>query len=264
MKPSGRGIAIGSVALVLALPLLADDTSDGDQGPEELRTARVIYLNTTLAYVDAGREEGLREGDILEVVRDDVIVTSVQVSYLSSHRASCTFEDAAGTIIVGDTVRFTPHLSEGTSTGAMAETTASRSRRRGNVFRRVGLRGRIGVRYLAIKDRTGTGSDLSQPGLDLRLDGTSVGGSPIDLAVDVRSHRTYSTHSDGTVDRSDRTRVHRLAVSWSELHSGLRLTLGRQYSPALSAGKCVVPRVAADRSGQHHSQLRLILIRHVV
>ncbi|HET6278630.1 MAG TPA: hypothetical protein VFG08_07595, partial [Candidatus Polarisedimenticolia bacterium] len=93
----------------------------------------------------------------------------------------------------------------------------------------------VGVRYLTVRDRTGTGSDFSQPALDLRLDGNSIGGSNFDLAVDVRGRRTYTTLLDGSQTSDDLSRVYRLSTSWHSDEGGVRMTVGRQYSSSLSS-----------------------------
>ena len=52
-------------------------------------TAHVTYVAATSAYVDAGQDEGLAEGDELEVVRDGGVIATLKVTYVSTHRVSC-------------------------------------------------------------------------------------------------------------------------------------------------------------------------------
>lgn len=197
-------------------------------------TARVIQFNRSLLYIDAGREDGLREGDSIEVLHDGEVVATLRVTYLASHRASCSLdEEATPAFQVGDTVRFSPHLEEAPA----AVATPQRRKHSGeSALRRAGMRGRIGIRYLLIRDSFEDGSStLNQPGLDLRLSGTNIAGSNVGLWVDVRGQRTYSAYGDGTDTQRDRNRVHQLWVSWLEPNSGLSVQLGRQYSPTLSS-----------------------------
>lgn len=101
--------------------------------------------------------------------------------------------------------------------------------------REFGLRGRVGVRYLSVKDRSGAGDSLSQPALDLRLEGRRMGGSPVDLEIDVRSRQTYRTDLSGGTESEARTNVYRLASSVQAKGSPWRVTAGRQLSPALAS-----------------------------
>jgi hypothetical protein len=89
------------------------------------------------------------------------------------------------------------------------------------------------VRYLVVRDNTGGDDGFSQPALELRLDGTGVGGSDFDVNVDVRARRTYRS-AVGAEDQS-RTWVYRLATSWNVPGTRQRITVGRQFAPALEA-----------------------------
>jgi len=99
----------------------------------------------------------------------------------------------------------------------------------------MGLRGRVGVRYLGVMDRSGFGGDVAQPSVDVRLDGTRVGGAPLDLQVDVRARRTLQTVSDGREVNSGEARVYRLNATARSPGDRYRLTLGRQFSSALAS-----------------------------
>ena len=66
---------------VLAAPVRAQDSSMS-------RTARVTYLTSASAYIDAGREAGLREGALVKVVRGGAVIGVLKVAFLSSRQAS--------------------------------------------------------------------------------------------------------------------------------------------------------------------------------
>jgi hypothetical protein len=220
------GLALAAAAA--AVPGLA-----GEAPEDARRSGTVLFLTADTAYLDVGRDDGLQEGDAVEVVREGVTIATVKVAHLSSHRASCGLPAGTPDLRVGDVARFTPHALPAAPRAGSAATAAPR--RQGDAFRRNGLRGRVGVRYLLVDDHTDANSSLSQPGLDLRLDGTNVGGSTVGLAVDVRTERNYRTRPDGTSETDDRTRVFRMMASWFEPRSGMTLAFGRQYSPALSS-----------------------------
>jgi hypothetical protein len=220
--------------------------------------ARVSYLAGGSVYLAAGRLEGLAEGDTLQAVSDGKVVAFLVVRFLSSHRAACDTLKAIAMPAVGDevwyqarpTVPAVPVTEPGAPVPSLvADTTAivavvdSSSAGHGvaavlptpaapSPARRTGrLRGRIGARYLVVDGGAGTG--FSQPGLDLRLDGVNLGGSPVDVALDVRSRRTYHI-APGVADDSE-ARVYRMSVAFHDARGRRRVTLGRQMSTAISA-----------------------------
>jgi hypothetical protein len=221
--------------LVFALALTAPAAS--------ARTFRITYLTSTTAYVDAGQQDGLAAGDLVTIVRDGATIATLRVTDVSSHRAACTIESGQGALAVGDEVRFEPHAPTSTGAGAAAPATpatadaapAAPESERGSYLRSLGLRGRIGVRYLGVFDQSGFGGDLSQPSVDLRVDGTRVAGSPFDVQVDVRARRTTQVVADGNEFTDNEARVYRLNVLWRSLGDHMRVTAGRQFSSALTS-----------------------------
>jgi hypothetical protein len=131
---------------------------------------------------------------------------------------------------VGDTVSFRPTEVEPAVPPVAATVERSARRPRGGA-----IRGRVGLRYLAVGDRTDETGDYSQPAIDLRLDGNNLGGSAWGVSVDARARRTYRTSADGSTDDEGRTRVYRFAVSRRAAQDPWSLTVGRQYSAALAA-----------------------------
>ncbi len=244
MRPRLAALMLGAV---LGTPALASGPAPSPETPAGV--AHVLHLTSDLAYVDAGRDRGLAEGDILEVWRDGERVGTLSVTYLSSSRASCALDASSPAIEVGDEIRFVPHPAEPPPDAAASP---PRPRRRGTWLNRNGIRGRVGVRYLTIRDRTADGAQLSQPALDLRVDGYGIGGSGLDVAVDVRSRRTYTTPPAGTTSRNDLTRVYRLSTTTHVPGSaGFSVTAGRQYSPLLSSIS-IFDGILANFGGEHH------------
>lgn len=89
------------------------------------------------------------------------------------------------------------------------------------------------MRLLMLDDGGPASRSVTQPGLDARLDGQDVGGSPIDLSIDVRARRTYKNGSRTDAGKGS-TRVYRFSGSWQSPGSSLRMTAGRQSSAALA------------------------------
>lgn len=210
----------------LALLVLLSGAALADETVE----ARVTYVTGSSVYVDAGTDQGLRVGSRLELFREGTAVAVLEVREATRRRAVCAVVEGSVVVEVDDRVRFTPQAAPAPEA---AEAEPARRPRRGGL-RAAGIRGRIGARYLAVRNRNEGGADFSQPALDLRLDGTNIAGSAWGLNVDVRARRTYRDLSDGGSDDDRRTRVYRLATSWSEPGGGWGVVAGRQFSPALS------------------------------
>jgi len=207
----------------------------------ERATASISYLTTTSAYLDAGREHGLREGSIVTVVRDGGPVATLEVTAVSSRRASCTRPPGVE-LAVGDRVTFVPAATPTPVKVAPSLPAPAPPRRRAD--RRLG--GRIGFRYLGFADRSALGGSYSQPGLDLRLQGTSL-RDRFDVSVDLRARRTWRTLSDGSGRDDARTRVYALLGRW-HASSEVAVTVGRQVTASL-ASVSLFDGVSAAREG---------------
>ncbi len=208
-----------------------------------IATTKVVYLAGGSVYVEAGRRDGIAEGDTLEVLRGARTIARLIVTAVSSRRAACDTFAVALAPGIGDPVRYTaapapagtpastapvslrPPSSEAEA-GATprADGTAAKPRRgaRGRPWR-----GRVALRYLSVDP--GAGGGYTQPALDVRADGRGAGATPLDLSVDLRSRRTYRGDR-----QEDVARVYRALVAVGA-PGERRLTLGRQLSPALSA-----------------------------
>jgi len=215
-------------AVLVALAALTPWTGAAAQA--QPARARVTYLSGNTAYLDAGRDDGLAEGMRLRAVRAGVAVADLTVTYLASHRAACQIDSAgAATIVVGDTVEYTPAAKPAEATAT--QVTAGQS---GTMRRPASpVRGRVGVRMLAL--RSPEGRTVTQPAVDLRLDGTALGGSPVGVLVDARARQTYSTGTDGSVERTSRNGVYQAALFLRSPRSPARLTVGRQYLPTVTS-----------------------------
>ncbi len=237
IRGSGWG---GCLVCCAALAWPATRAAGQDSLATNAKTAHITYLTASTAYLDAGRLDGLREAARIEVVRGGARIGVLRVAYLGSHRASCEIVSNAAPLAVGDTVRFVPVAERRDSSvvarravgggGGASAPPASRGTRLG-----AGLRGRVGVQYFVIEQHDGTTGGVSQPSLDLLLYGHPLGAPAVDLAVDVRTRYTSTTHPDGRALNDDRNRVYQAAVSLQQPGSPQRLTLGRQISGNLAA-----------------------------
>ncbi len=201
------------------------------QQPVAPAGGRITYLTSSTGYVDVGREEGLEEGMVVEVVRAGRGIGSMKVSYLASHRASGAILRADSTLVVGDSIAFTPIVLRGRGGPGVAPV-ASRPTRSTRSSAAGHLRGRLGLRYLLVQPIGGAG--YRQPAADLRLEGVGLGGSPAGVLVDVRARQTLRKREDGTTVKEVQTTVYQAAVSL-RANGGPQLTVGRQYLPTVSS-----------------------------
>lgn len=223
----------GMLALAISTVLAASPTVPAaPKSASELR-AKVAFLTNETAYIDVGRLEGLGEGDTLEVRRDSTPIAKLRVNYLASHRATCIILDGAQPLTLGDEVRFVAHnaASPPAPAGpqALATTSEPSAKRSARTAQRRWLRGRIGGRYLGVRNADGT--HFEQPMFELRADGT--GSGPIDVALDLRGRRTSQSFSNGTERQESYSRVYRASVTWHDPKAHQLLTMGRQNSGAL-------------------------------
>ncbi|HEU5040745.1 MAG TPA: hypothetical protein VFT84_07995 [Gemmatimonadales bacterium] len=196
------------------------------QSPDSLRTARVTYVTGSSAYVDAGLRQGLREGAAVELLRGGAVAATLRVSFVSGRQAACTLEGVTAKVAVGDTVRYVAAEEPSVAVAKGAAAAPQPARGRGGR-----LRGRVGARYLSVRQGEGSLSRYSQPALDLRVDGTDLGGTGVGVQVDVRARRVTGSHADGTREESGQTRVYQGALSWRGRGMPLRISAGRQFAP---------------------------------
>ena len=199
------------------------------------KRAAVTAVTMGMVYVGAGRNDGLREGSLLQGLK---LGTRGQyrVSYVSSRSAAAKPDSLAMLPSVGDSVEFTPVLEpQVVQRGPAADSVARKPSPRIVATRQRGarLRGRIGFRYLDSRDRD-NGIDLKQPGIEALIDGPIAPGSAVGLAVDIRSRRTslYRPGRDATTNGL--TSVYQAAIRLQAPRGPVRAVFGRQYAPTLA------------------------------
>jgi hypothetical protein len=227
--------------------LIAAAGGAGVAKAQSAMTAEVTYLTGSSVYVGAGTRDGLRPGTRLARVGEPDSDLVLEATETTAHRAVCKV--VAGSLAglrTGEQLSYAPALQAepGTPGAAPAD--------RPGAWRRSGLHGRIGLRYLATRNGLEGGPDVTQPGLDLRLDGPALYGSPWNFYADVRTRRTTTTRGSGLEDELGRSRVYRLAVGYDRPEPGWRFNLGRQFSPDL-ANVSVFDGVSAAYDGNRWS-----------
>lgn len=196
--------------------------------PAPVAWARITYLSGASAYLEAGTRDGIREGTKFDVIRGGETIGALVAEFVSTTRASCKVDTASKPLAIGDSVRYVPARADARAAEAGAAVATARPRRSSATA----LRGRIGLRYLVLDP--GFGNPLTQPALDLRLDGQHLGGTPFGIATDIRAQRSSST-SNSSLAAGNVTRVYQAALIFNPINAATRITVGRQFTAALSS-----------------------------
>jgi hypothetical protein len=224
--------------VLVCLAALGEPASGQDTTLAKTKTAHITYLTSVTAYLDAGKLDGLVQGARLEVVRRGAGIGVLQVAFLASHQASCDIVRTTAALAVGDSVRYAPvAVRRDSVASAPAPTPAAAARAAREAPSQPSgprLRGRVGVEYFLMEEREGMTGRVSQPALDLRLDGPPLGASYLNLDVDVRARRTYTILPDGSAVAEGLNRIYQASLSAQAPGSPARLTVGRQISGDLA------------------------------
>jgi hypothetical protein len=223
------GAVPASEVVVPAVP----DTTPPDTAAH--RTT-VTFISGTEIYIGAGRLDGLLEGSEVSVMQGDEVVGTLRVKFLASHRSACVVVSGASGIALGDVIQFHSQPASPEMLSASAVAARIRPRRMSGP----GLHGRFGTRYMRATTTTVDGGQelgsngFNQPSLDARINGIGLGGTPLGLALDLRTRQTTSTSAGGTqVD--GHTRVYQAVMFWNQPGSSFRAAAGRQYLTAVSS-----------------------------
>jgi hypothetical protein len=222
------------------------------------RATRVSYLAGASVYLEAGRDDGLTEGDSAWVVREGRRVAALRVAFLSTRRAACDTLWTKVSPAVGDEVAFRAAARVEPRAGSEGAAAARADSVRDAAVlappgaraaaRDASLRGRLGVRWLGVE--SDGARRTSQPAMEARFDARDGLGGHLDVVMDVRGRRTLRTH-DGGRWLEQYSRVYRAAASVRDAAARRRLTLGRQSSPTL-ASVSLFDGALAEWNGTRH------------
>lgn len=204
-------------------------------------SVKVCYVTSTTAYIDVGTDQGVQVKDRVEIVSSGAEPVLLEVTAVSSRRASCVRVDPSKVIQLGDkglvfaSGKAKPLDKISENFDAIAKTAEKRTLSPESRLRSWGLRGRIGARYIGQHTHSSTGSTLSQPGLDVRADGQRIAQSDFGAKVDVRALRSTVSPSEGESTSENRTRVMRLSTDWTPHQGPWNAVLGRQLHASVSS-----------------------------
>ncbi|MBK6898515.1 MAG: hypothetical protein IPH09_04360 [bacterium] len=235
----------GFLACILACCLAAPAAHAGDPpGIPDPPRARVSYVSAEQVYLDAGRADGLRAGDVLRILRRDAPVTEVTLEHLAEHSASCRITGAAADVHPGDAAVVilqgpapAPDDSAAVQTTAPATTAAPVPARAKPAAqdRPFFLRGRLSLQWLHSNDRSEADLDLTQPSLrfDLRSREPFAGGHELQVRGTLRQNRRAAGFSS-PAENEWRNRVYLVTLSRERPDDRWHYSLGRITSRAVS------------------------------
>ncbi len=244
----GRSLLVLTVALCAVASTQPVSAQATPIDSTRISWATVTYLTGTSVYLDAGTRSGLATGSRVDVIRAGTSIAELVVEFVSSSGSSCRIVTSTTMPAIGDSARFVasvqrPAVVAGGGTSPAPNASSSRPRSSGS------LRGRVGARYFSTEFVSGISTSVTQPALDMRLDGQHLGGTPLGLTLDVRANRTRRAGSSGANQGAD-TRVYQAALHLDGAMGPGRITLGRQFATALSPVG-LFDGVAADYSWRH-------------
>jgi hypothetical protein len=205
----------------------------------------VTYTSGDVIYLDAGEEDGLQPGTVVEVLRAGHSVGTLRVLFVSARSASGSVATGAGAVEVGDQVLFrrrgaAPSAGQESGErkippGFVGPTSPVRSPRHSRGwFRDRGIDGRIGIGSMNMVDHGAGSRRTFQQTLDMRITGTNIGGTALCLAIDVRTRQSERIASAESA-RDRRASVNLLSGSWHPAGGPLELSVGRQTALPLGS-----------------------------
>jgi hypothetical protein len=237
----GRGLRAAASLAILALTagstLGADPTVAA--APADAPPYRVKYRSAANVYLDAGRAQGLREGDRLEVVDKAVVVAELEVVYVAERSASCKVLSEKRAVRPGDAARPT---SRGPTPGAAstaapvgpaapapapsAPAAASAPEPAAPPFR---VRGGASFGYYQAWDGTESNYDFQERTGRLDLGLYDIAGRPLSFALRGRSRQDIRTRSlSDRTPKSERTdRLYEVALRYEPASDAFGVEVGR-------------------------------------
>jgi hypothetical protein len=201
----------------------------------DLVVARIVYLSQSSVYIDKGGTDGLTEESTLSVHRDGRKIAELDVAYLANHSASCRVRTLDVELVPGDEVRYRAIQSAvdpapaGRGPPERVEGRAVERPPSADVSR---LRGRVALQWNAFLDGNGTDGHFQQPSLYVRLEGSRLGGRPLDLNVHLRTEYLRRASSLASSRPADEWihRFYQLSLTWNDTSLPFRLSVGRLFA----------------------------------
>lgn len=196
----------------------------------------IKYKSSGHVYIDGGTADGLKSGDSLQVIRDNVLIANLEISYTAEHSSSCRVVGQSADIQAGDPVSATIRKSESMDAAETVEAPREEPVEskpvnipRSDVKeRQPRLNGRISVGYFFWNDRKTADLDFSQPGLGIKLNVGDVWGSGFSLNVRTRTryNQRSKRYSNSVAQKELRNRIYEFSFD-REDDRGFDIRFGR-------------------------------------
>jgi hypothetical protein len=173
---------------------------------------------------------------VLEILRAGNVIARARVEFLASHSSSSEIVWSATVPAVGDNARYHPVGDE--QVAAVTDSTPGQPVTRiETASSRRPVRGHIGVRYLSVSQPglPDGPTSLGQPSADVYIAGTSLAGGMVGFVMDGRARTTVGPRDSSVSALDQGMRVYQGFISLTHPGSGARLSVGRQYSPAIAS-----------------------------
>ena len=202
----------------------------------EILQTTVKYVAVDAVYLDAGRLQGVQNGDQGEIKRGDSLLARIEVVFVADNTASCKILSSSGEARVGDVVMLQitplpPAAAPDTVVVASPASTSPDTLRKSTKGKHTRLTGRIGVQMLSQDDRGELNHDYVEPSLSLRAQISNLFGSHHTFSVRLRSRnvdRASSNESEWT------HRLYEAALHYDNPDSRLHYSAGRMLSNRMS------------------------------
>lgn len=237
----------------------AADAAAAAAGEDDAILVRQVTAETV--YIDAGRGDGLVEGQKLRIVRGNEEVALLEITFLADGSAAARVLESPGEVAAGDRViplDPPPAVAEEVPPVADEEPEPEEERpQRAGVRSEpktepepepiviaprqrpsedepwADLSGSISLRYQGIDDRTEFGSDLDQTTLRANIYLSEIGGTPYELRLRARGRESTSTRSSGESESERRDRLYEVALIYEPIDGRYAFQLGRLVSGPL-------------------------------
>lgn len=205
-------------------------------------TLSVKYVSPELVYLDGGRVAGIATGDTLGVLRGDVQIARIVITFAADYSAAGQVIEQKFKPEKGDITRITKHhvARDAGATAAPSKERAAPPRRleRSRTAESMPTRatGNIVMQWYHSRDGSPAGYRYNRPGARINLKVRNLLAPHYNLEIRARSRlndRSYRLHS-GIPMREWQNRIYTLAFSYDDQQASRSFRIGRILTNALS------------------------------
>ncbi len=236
-----RGLWIGITVFLL---------TPGSMAQSQKSVFHVRYISNENVYLDAGSDAGLGKGDVLIVRKNDKVVATLAIVFISRQSASCEIISKQGMIFKGDSVfliKRNPARKSNTMRGkteskaqpkqrAPSRKAPARKVKVGKKKRnRTRVSGSASLQYYQLIDHSARNMNFDQPTFRLRLRVKKIAGKDYNLNIRTRSRYYQRRTSYNSIPKDTwRNRIYEVSFDYSDKSSFFNYQFGRIISNKFS------------------------------